>query len=169
MTSYFIHDGLNHSGPFSLYELKEKTIVADTPVWTEGLGDWSVAKEIPELASFFNLKPTPPPFQGARRQSVAVVPAFNVVQRERESPAVSAKSVNSLNGQDHPFTPAPEPHEQQPVESIPATGYEQELYQMEMENYFMENGRRSRNQLWIAAAVVILGSLTFWLVKLMSA
>lgn len=168
MTSYFIHDGLNHSGPFSLYELKEKTIVADTPVWTEGLGDWSVAKEIPELASFFNLKPTPPPFQGARRQSVAVVPAFNVVHREADSQAVHKTSLSSANGQDLQLTAASAGKEE-PVHKVPATGYEQELYQMEMENYFMENGRRSRNQLWIAAAVVILGSLTFWLVKLMSA
>ncbi|RYY59409.1 MAG: DUF4339 domain-containing protein [Chitinophagaceae bacterium] len=153
MTSYFIHDGLNHSGPFSLHELKEKIIVAETPVWTEGLGDWATAKEIPELVNFFNLRPTPPPFQGTRKPGIAVVPAFNTV-REPES-YNEYKPATELRGQNSPVSVVPE--------------YEQDLYQMEMENYFMEDSHRGRNQLGIAAAVIILGSLTFWLVKLMSA
>ncbi|RYY55960.1 MAG: DUF4339 domain-containing protein [Chitinophagaceae bacterium] len=55
MNAYFLHDGLNHSGPYSLQELQDKPIVPDTPVWTETIGDWSTAKELPELAAYVGI------------------------------------------------------------------------------------------------------------------
>lgn len=62
---YLLENGTN-KGPFSFDELKQQKIATDTLVWYEGLQDWSMAKNIPELKPLFVVpppppKPTPPP------------------------------------------------------------------------------------------------------------
>jgi len=61
MNSYFIHNGTESSGPFSMLELKAKAILKTTPVWCEGMQDWKYAADVPELQSLFVV--VPPPFQ----------------------------------------------------------------------------------------------------------
>lgn len=61
MKKYFLHNGSESSGPFTLEELKEKKITKSTPVWFDGLEHWKIAGEIPELTRLFVA--TPPPFQ----------------------------------------------------------------------------------------------------------
>jgi hypothetical protein len=59
MKIYYLHDGANQSGPFNLQELQEKQINKDTPIWYEGLDEWTNAGEIAELKEI--IKTTPPP------------------------------------------------------------------------------------------------------------
>jgi predicted transcriptional regulator len=59
MKKYFLHNGTENSGPFTLEELKEKKIVRETPVWYEGIEDWTVAGEIAALGSLFVAVPPP--------------------------------------------------------------------------------------------------------------
>ncbi|WP_026714392.1 DUF4339 domain-containing protein [Flavobacterium daejeonense] len=61
MKKYYLHNGVESSGPFSLTELEEKQITAATPVWFSGMPDWKTAGEIEELQTL--LKVTPPPFK----------------------------------------------------------------------------------------------------------
>lgn len=61
MKKYYLHNGVESSGPFSLAELEEKKITATTPVWFSGIPDWKTAGEIAELQII--LKVTPPPFK----------------------------------------------------------------------------------------------------------
>jgi hypothetical protein len=61
MDGYFFHDGNEQRGPFTVEELKEKSIRRDTPIWKKGLTDWTRAGDIAELKSLF--ENTPPPFQ----------------------------------------------------------------------------------------------------------
>lgn len=61
MNSYFIHNGTESSGPFSMLELKAKAILKTTPVWCEGMQDWKYAADVPELQSLFVV--VPPPIQ----------------------------------------------------------------------------------------------------------
>jgi hypothetical protein len=61
MDGYFIHDGNIQQGPFTVDQLKEKSIRRDTPVWKKGLTDWTRAGDIIELKSLF--ENTPPAFQ----------------------------------------------------------------------------------------------------------
>jgi len=61
MDSYFFHDGNEQYGPFTLEELKEKSIKRETRVWKSGLRDWTRASELPELSSLF--ENTPPPIR----------------------------------------------------------------------------------------------------------
>lgn len=59
MNSYYIHNGSESSGPFSMLELKAKSIIKTTPVWCEGMQDWKYAADVPELQSLFKLVPPP--------------------------------------------------------------------------------------------------------------
>lgn len=61
MKKYYLHNGIESSGPFDLAELQIKQITATTPVWFSGMPDWKTAAEIEELQAI--LKVTPPPFQ----------------------------------------------------------------------------------------------------------
>ena len=60
---YFLHVDGKQEGPFALAALHEKiasgAVSAATPIWREGLAQWTTAGEIPELKSLF-----PPPFRG---------------------------------------------------------------------------------------------------------
>ena len=59
MKKYFLHNGSENIGPFDLEELKAKNINKETPVWCEGMTDWTTAGEIEELKSM--LVTVPPP------------------------------------------------------------------------------------------------------------
>lgn len=61
MKKYYLHNGIESSGPFDLAELQIKQITATTPVWFSGMPDWKTAGEIEELQAI--LKVIPPPFQ----------------------------------------------------------------------------------------------------------
>lgn len=68
MRSYYLHDGVQQNGPFSLDELKFKNLTPKTPVWYDGLGDWRPAEQIAELQTLLTqpppfLKPNPPVYK----------------------------------------------------------------------------------------------------------
>jgi hypothetical protein len=63
MKIYYFHDGTNQSGPFDIEELKQKGITKETPVWYEGLKEWTTAGEIKDLSTLF--LNTPPPLKSA--------------------------------------------------------------------------------------------------------
>lgn len=63
MKKYFLSDGENKTGPFSLEEIKQKNISSNIQVWHEGLDDWVTAKEIPVLKDFITKDQTPPPIK----------------------------------------------------------------------------------------------------------
>lgn len=58
---YYIHDGDIQKGPFTLDELKALPLSMDTPVWHEGMTEWTVAANIEEIRAW--LHKTPPPFK----------------------------------------------------------------------------------------------------------
>lgn len=61
MKKYYLHNGIESSGPFDLSELQMKQITATTPVWFSGMPDWKTAGEIDELQTI--LKVIPPPLK----------------------------------------------------------------------------------------------------------
>ncbi|WP_207420191.1 DUF4339 domain-containing protein [Desertivirga brevis] len=91
MKKYFTHNGVKEEGPFTLSELSTKGIKADTPIWFDGLSNWTVAALIPELETLLAPKSTPPPF---KQQQKAATPAPKqqkvstpVSKREKVAPA----------------------------------------------------------------------------------
>ena len=61
MNGYFFHDGNEQQGPFSVEELKLKSIRRETPVWKKDLKEWTRAGDLPELSELF--ENAPPPFR----------------------------------------------------------------------------------------------------------
>lgn len=49
----WIHINDSQEGPFAIEALPVDRITPDTPVWHEGLSDWTTAKNVPELAHLF--------------------------------------------------------------------------------------------------------------------
>ncbi|MCW3106156.1 MAG: hypothetical protein JWQ09_662 [Segetibacter sp.] len=73
MRKYFIHDGTSELGPFTLEDLQLQKISKKTPIWFDGLSEWSPADKIPELA---HLITTPPPFAGSTPPPITKTPEF---------------------------------------------------------------------------------------------
>ena len=61
MKKYYLHNGVESSGPFSFEELRLKKISTKTPIWFEGMEKWKYAGELEEMQSLLIV--TPPPFQ----------------------------------------------------------------------------------------------------------
>ncbi|NHM01474.1 DUF4339 domain-containing protein [Flavobacterium difficile] len=61
MNKYYLQNGSESIGPFTIEELKAKGITKNTPVWCEGFPDWVEASSVTELASILNA--TPPPIK----------------------------------------------------------------------------------------------------------
>jgi len=85
MNKYFLHDEQNQLGPFDKSELKERKVTADTPIWHEGLTDWTTAGELPELKELFVI--VPPPFKKVETNFDAnskTVPPFTKTQEPKK-------------------------------------------------------------------------------------
>ena len=65
MKKFFIHNGVKEDGPFTLDELSLKHINANTPIWYDGLENWTIAKNVQELQPLLVKNSTPPPFRGS--------------------------------------------------------------------------------------------------------
>lgn len=61
MKKYFLHIDNKVEGPFILEELKLKNLRNDTPVWYEGLAEWTTAEYVQELQVLL-YSTTPPPY-----------------------------------------------------------------------------------------------------------
>ncbi len=54
MKKYFIHANGSNAGPYSLEDLRAMRIQKTTPVWYDGLGNWSNAGDVAELRGLFD-------------------------------------------------------------------------------------------------------------------
>lgn len=67
---YFIHNGKENLGPFSLSELKTQNINGNTLIWNNTLTDWVPAKELSELSELLEKKLViPPPLKQEKANS----------------------------------------------------------------------------------------------------
>jgi len=67
MKKYYLHNGEDQEGPFDIEDLKAKNIKSSTPIWFEGIPEWTTAGTVAELIPFFSTI-TPPPFQKSHSQ-----------------------------------------------------------------------------------------------------
>jgi len=54
---YFLNKDGKQSEPFSITQLKEEYITADTMIWTDGFEDWMKASECPEVSPLISKQP----------------------------------------------------------------------------------------------------------------
>lgn len=59
MKHFFIYESGVEAGPFTIEELAEKKITRDTPVWYEGLHEWTAAENVDHLKPLFAMVPPP--------------------------------------------------------------------------------------------------------------
>jgi hypothetical protein len=61
MKQYYLLEGDSQIGPFTLDQLKTQKITSSTPIWFEGLSEWTTAANLSELKEILNA--VPPPFK----------------------------------------------------------------------------------------------------------
>ena len=66
MNKYYLHNGSDNIGPFTIDELKQNKITPTTPIWCEGMEDWKDAGSVEELKVLFPV--IPPPIKKARQE-----------------------------------------------------------------------------------------------------
>lgn len=69
MKKYYLHNGTEEEGPFSMEELSDQKLKKSTEIWYEGLEDWTTVGEVDELKDL--VKVTPPPLK--RKQTPPVL------------------------------------------------------------------------------------------------
>lgn len=65
MKKYFLHNGTEQEGPFSVEDLKSKNVSKVTPIWYEGLPEWTIVGNVEELKELYK-NITPPPFNSSK-------------------------------------------------------------------------------------------------------
>lgn len=73
---FFIVENNQQAGPFSVEEMAMHGVTPSTPVWREGMADWTPAGNVPELASLFSTsRPQPQSsYQGCNPDSNPMQP-----------------------------------------------------------------------------------------------
>lgn len=89
MKKYFLHDGNAQSGPYDIDDLKTKNLTKQTPIWYEGLNEWTTAGNVAELKSLF--VSAPPPFQQQKvyveeEPKSSYTPSRYLSQEKKKSP-----------------------------------------------------------------------------------
>lgn len=93
MKKYYLYNGAEQQGPFEFDDLKAKDITKETPIWYEGLPEWTTAGNIEELNELFK-KTTPPPFSGNASSPPPVEKA--TTQKTSEIKQATHKKKNKL-------------------------------------------------------------------------
>ncbi len=70
MKIYYYHNGEQEVGPFSIEDLQNLDIKPETPIWYEGLEQWTIAGKIKELEPLFKNKVSPPPFVAKKKSGI---------------------------------------------------------------------------------------------------
>lgn len=74
MKKYFIHNGQSEIGPFDFEQLKTMQLKNETPVWFEGLQNWTTANNIDELKTIISCTTLPPKFENFIQQNSNINP-----------------------------------------------------------------------------------------------
>lgn len=74
MRKYFIHNGQSEIGPFDFEQLKTMQLKNETPVWFEGLQNWTTANNIDELKTIISSTTLPPKFETFIQQNSNINP-----------------------------------------------------------------------------------------------
>lgn len=74
MKKFYIMNGQNQEGPFEIEQLKLLNIKKDTPVWFQGIENWTTAEKVDDLKSILSINSTPPKFENPIQNNFASTP-----------------------------------------------------------------------------------------------
>lgn len=66
-STFYLHNGKEKTGPFTIDELKKMPLTKETFVWSEGFADWKKITDVPELKDILGFPQTPPPFKKSNK------------------------------------------------------------------------------------------------------
>ena len=111
MKQYYYVDGNNQQqGPIDAAQLPSFGVTAKTLVWCEGMANWQVAGEIPELASFFAAKQPEIP---AQPQIQPGTPAQPQMQQQGQPQPMNINNFQQTQQPMNTQPPFPPPNNQQ--------------------------------------------------------
>lgn len=84
MRKYFIHNGETENGPFDIEQLKSMQIKNETPIWYEGIQNWTIAGKVEELKSIIISTSTPPKFENFSQQNTNINPPKFTQTQQKE-------------------------------------------------------------------------------------
>jgi hypothetical protein len=84
MRTYYINNGKENGGPFTLDELKTQQLSKATLVWYQGMDEWKHARDIEELSSFFTVVPPPIKFTTPTPETISTPE----IEDEKESETI---------------------------------------------------------------------------------
>lgn len=99
MREYFTHNGSSQTGPFKLEELKLQQLKEETPIWYEGLENWTTASDVEELKYLFIKKVVPPPINISQETTTTGIPKIEnhqVLQPKNVSLTTNKKKLNTI-------------------------------------------------------------------------
>ncbi|MBL9083489.1 MAG: DUF4339 domain-containing protein [Planctomycetales bacterium] len=105
---YYLMVAGTRVGPFSLEDLRQRTIEPDLPVWRWGLPQWLPAEQVPELQFLFLPPPAPqqaPPktFRGSPERTPEVAAKVPPLATSQPNALTSTAAVSSPKGADEPL------------------------------------------------------------------
>ncbi len=99
MEKYYLHNGTEQIGPFTLEELKTKNVGSNTPVWYAGIDKWTTVGNVEELKGIVDTVKPPtyiPPTQTPPPYLPPTPPKVTPPQQQPVSTTVQQKSKSSL-------------------------------------------------------------------------
>lgn len=98
MKKYYIHNGTEQVGPFTIEELKVNKINKTTPIWYDGLDIWTTAEQVEELQELLKSS-APPPFGEPKKMPPPIqkpTKSFNSVQPEPKKKSKTGTIIAAL-------------------------------------------------------------------------
>ncbi|WP_281239916.1 DUF4339 domain-containing protein [Flavobacterium praedii] len=74
MKKFYIMNGQNQEGPFEIEQLKLLNIKKDTPIWFQGIENWTTAEKVEDLKSILSINTTPPKFENPIQNNFSTTP-----------------------------------------------------------------------------------------------
>lgn len=98
MKKYYLYSSAEQKGPFDIDDLKSLNITKNTPIWFDGLPDWTIADKIEELKDLFRAIPppfipqqaSPPPIQNTPKSS------YDLSQKKEEGSSFTKRLLSLL-------------------------------------------------------------------------
>lgn len=92
MRQFYIMNGQNQEGPFDIEQIKQHNIKKDTPIWYEGLENWTTAEKVEDLNSILTKNLNPPKFENLTDISSGIPPNFKASGTTEEILQIDSQS-----------------------------------------------------------------------------
>ncbi len=94
MKKFYIMNGQNQEGPLDIEQLKQVNIKKDTPIWYEGIENWTTAEKVEDLKSILPNNSVPPKYEIPSQINVSSQPPIFKNQDEPIKKSVEGQQSN---------------------------------------------------------------------------